>query len=46
MNNGLKKALKYRWFIFWILAIQYLIVYFHRVSPAAVAQELITSFNI
>lgn len=37
---------RYRWFIFWILAAQYLVVYFHRVSPAVLAPELITAFQI
>lgn len=46
MNEGLKKTLKYRWVIFWVLAVQYLIVYFHRIAPAVVAPELIKAFNI
>jgi len=35
-----------RWFIFWILALQYLFVYFHRVCPAVVAPELVNTFQI
>lgn len=35
-----------RWSLFIILAVQYLIVYFHRVSPAVVAQDLVASFGI
>ncbi|MEI6153014.1 MAG: MFS transporter, partial [Deltaproteobacteria bacterium] len=46
MHKGLKKALRYRWFIFWILSIQYLLVYFHRVAPAVTAPELINAFEI
>ncbi len=40
------KTLRYRWFVFWILAIQYLLVYFHRVCPAVVASDLINNFSI
>ena len=46
MHKGLKKALRYRWFIFLILSIQYLLVYFHRVAPAVTAPELINAFEI
>lgn len=46
MDSTLKRALMYRWFIFAVLAAQYLFVYFHRVCPAVVASELIKSFNI
>jgi len=42
----MKSILPYRWWIFLVLAIQYLIVYFHRVSPAVVASELTSSFSI
>lgn len=45
-DKDLKRTLKYRWIIFWILAVQYLLVYFHRVSPAVAAPELIWTFNI
>jgi sugar phosphate permease len=40
------KTLRYRWLIFWILSIQYLFSYFHRVAPAVVVQELSLAFNI
>lgn len=46
MDIGLSKTLRYRWFIFWILSLQYLLVYFHRVSPAVVASDLIKAFDI
>src|SRR5512136_321960 len=46
INGGVKKILPYRWCIFWVLAAQYLVVYFHRVSPAVVASDLIDSFSI
>lgn len=42
----LRKALRYRWLIFWILAFGYLLVYFHRVSSAVVAPELVEAFGI
>jgi sugar phosphate permease len=34
------KALRYRWIIFWILAFAYILVYFHRLSPAVVAVDM------
>ncbi len=37
---------RYRWYIFWVLALQFMFVYFHRVSSAVVAPELIKTFNI
>ncbi len=40
------KKIPYRWLLFSILAAQYLIVYFHRVSPAVVASELAAAFSI
>lgn len=46
MRKGLEKFYRYRWYIFSILAAQYLIVYFQRVAPAVVAQELIDDFRI
>lgn len=49
-GNGLKGygggALRYRWIIFWVLAVGYLLVYFHRVSSAIVAPELVQEFGI
>jgi sugar phosphate permease len=46
INGGVKRVFPYRWCIFWVLAAQYLIVYFHRVSPAVVASDLIDSFSL
>lgn len=47
MTKGLlKKTLRYRWYIFAVLSVQYFIVYFHRVSPAVVAPDLIDAFSI
>jgi sugar phosphate permease len=42
----LNKARRYRWFIFAVLGMQYLIVYFHRVAPAVVASDLMAAFSI
>ncbi|MGD8974284.1 MAG: MFS transporter [Desulfobacterales bacterium] len=36
----LQKALRYRWLIFWILAFGYIMVYFHRLCPAVVAEDM------
>jgi sugar phosphate permease len=46
IDEGMKRMPAYRWWIFWVLAAQYLIVYFHRVSPAVVASELRSAFSI
>jgi sugar phosphate permease len=46
MKRTLNAALRYRWIIFAILSCQYLFVYFHRVCPAVVAQELVQTFSI
>jgi len=41
MEQELKeKVLRYRWAIFWIMAIAYVFVYFHRLCPAVVALDL------
>jgi sugar phosphate permease len=39
-SDPLKRALRYRWFIFWILAFSYILVYFHRLCPAVVAVDM------
>ena len=36
----LVKAKRYGWIIFWVLAIGYILVYFHRLCPAVVAVEM------
>jgi len=46
MERTIKAAMRYRWVIFTILALQYLFVYFHRVCPAIVAQDLAETFSI
>lgn len=46
MNDDLlNKAKKYRWYIFWILALGYVLVYFHRLCPAVVAVEMMKDLN-
>lgn len=39
-SEGLRKALRYRWAIFWILSGGYVLVYFHRLCPAVVAVDM------
>ncbi len=39
-GENLQKALRYRWVIFWILAFGYIMVYFHRLCPAVVAEDM------
>lgn len=41
----LRKALIYRWVIFWTMAVAYVVVYFHRLSPAVVALDLQETFG-
>ena len=40
MSDLLNKALRYRWLIFWVLAVSYVLVYFHRLCPAVVAVDM------
>jgi sugar phosphate permease len=46
MHDDINRTLRYRWLIFAVLGLQYLIVYFHRVAPAVVAEDLIDTFSI
>lgn len=39
-DDLLGRALRYRWIIFWILAVGYVLVYFHRLCPAVVAVDM------
>lgn len=43
---GAKKLLSYRWLVFSLLALGYVLVYFHRLSPAVMAVELMESFAV
>lgn len=36
----LRQALRYRWLIFWLLAMGYILVYFHRLCAAVVAVDM------
>ncbi len=45
VNDNLTKLLRYRWFIFMILALAYFFVYFHRLSLSIVADELVKDFQ-
>lgn len=40
------KVLKYRWVVFIILALAYFFVYFHRVSTAVVAADIMKTFGV
>ncbi len=46
MNDILRKALRYRWYIFIFFSVQYLFLFFHRVFPAVLAPELTQAFHI
>ena len=39
-NDGLRKALRYRWAIFGVLSGGYVLVYFHRLCPAVLAVDM------
>src|SRR5512133_2395736 len=39
-TEKLNKTLRYRRFIFWILAFGYVLVFFHRLCPAVVATDM------
>lgn len=45
ITNRTNNAEKYRWIIFTILALAYLLVYFHRLSLSVVAENLVKEFN-
>jgi len=44
-ENTVRKVFAYRWLIFGIMAIAYVFVYFHRLSPAVVAVDLQKTFE-
>jgi sugar phosphate permease len=46
IRGGYEASPGYRWIIFWVLAAQFMFVYFHRVSTAVVAPDLVQSFHI
>lgn len=41
----LSNTLKYRWWIFWILALGYILVYFHRQCTAVLALDMMRDLN-
>ncbi len=41
-----KKLMSYRWIVWGVLALAYVIVFFHRLAVGVVKDELINSFNI
>jgi sugar phosphate permease len=43
--DPMSKALRYRWGIFWVLALGYVLVYFHRMCPAVVAVEMMQDLH-
>lgn len=44
--DNMNKVLKYRWVVFAILALAYFFVYFHRVSTAVVAPDIMSTFGV
>jgi sugar phosphate permease len=47
MDHDLKrKVLRYRWLVFWVMAMVYVSAFFHRVSPAVVALDIQQAFDI
>ena len=45
MPDLLNKALRYRWLIFWILALSYTLVFFHRLCAAVVAVDMMRDLH-
>jgi sugar phosphate permease len=45
-EGKVKKVLRYRWAVFWTLAMVYFFVYFHRVSTAVVSADLEATFGV
>lgn len=46
MENHNTKFILYRWSIFWILALGYVLVYFHRQCPAVLAVDLMRDLHV
>ncbi|MBF0398914.1 MAG: MFS transporter [Desulfobacterales bacterium] len=44
-NKSMAKLLRYRWLIFTILSSGYILVYFHRIAPAVVAEDMMRDLN-
>ena len=45
-ENDVKKLMKYRWVVWGILALAYVIVFFHRLAAGVVKDDLMGEFNI
>jgi sugar phosphate permease len=45
VSDLLRNPLRYRWLIFSILALSYVLVYFHRLCPAVVAVDMMRDFH-
>ncbi len=44
-DSAHRKMLAYRWVIFWVMAVGYVFVYFHRLCPSVVAVDIQKAFN-
>ena len=45
-QDKVKKMMTYRWVVWGVLVLSYIIVFFHRLSIGVVRQELVDTFNI
>lgn len=45
-NRKVKELMKYRWIVWGVLALAYVIVFFHRLAAGVVKDDLIKEFNI
>ncbi len=45
-NRQIKKLMTYRWLVWGILCMSYVVVFFHRVAPAVVADNLMSEFGV
>ena len=41
----IRKTFRYRWLVFWTLALGYVLVYFHRLCPAVVAVDMMADLE-
>ncbi len=44
-QENINKPLRYRWYIFWLLAMGYILVYFHRQCTAVLAVDMMKDLN-
>ena len=45
-SEGIGKVMRYRWVIWGVLALAYLVVFFHRLAAGVVRQDLVNTFGI